>query len=105
MEHCYFALARFSAATSEVVHNPSFEIHRCLCSVCSPIERSFRDMAPRIDLISLQPEIAQSRMLIRTPAQRRMIFSLRFFDRKIVDARVPASHQSMFIKFPILVAV
>ena len=56
-------------------------------------------------LISLQPEIAQSRMLIRTPAERPMIFSLRFFDRKIVDARVPAPHQSMFIKFPILVAV
>jgi hypothetical protein len=25
-EHCHLALARFSAATPEVVHNPSFEI-------------------------------------------------------------------------------
>jgi len=34
-----------------------------------------------------------------------MILSLRFFDRKIVDAGIPELHQPMFIKFPILVTV
>src|SRR4029079_15625526 len=56
-------------------------------------------------LTSLQSEIAQSRVLIRTPAERPMIFSLRFFDWKIVNAGVPAQHQSVLIKFPVLVAV
>jgi hypothetical protein len=73
-----------------------------------PIERSFIAMWTwyrESCLTSLQPEIAQSRMLIRTPPKRPMIFSLRFFERKIIDARVPAPHQPMFIKFPILVTV
>ena len=34
-EHRYFALARFFAATPEVVHNPSFEIRRTLRCVSS----------------------------------------------------------------------
>jgi hypothetical protein len=74
----------------------------------SPIERSFiaiRTLHRESCLTSLQPEIGQSWMLIRTPAERPMIFSLRFLNRKIIDARVPAPHQSLFIKFPILVAV
>jgi hypothetical protein len=34
-EHGHFALARFSAATAEVVHNPSFEIGSKFFSVCA----------------------------------------------------------------------
>ena len=40
-------------------------------------------------------------VIIGTPAKRPMILSLRFFDRKIVDAGIPALHQPMFVKFPI----
>ena len=72
-----------------------------------PIERSFiaiwtwhRESC----LTSLQPEIAQSWMLIRTPAERPMIFSLRFFILQIVNADA-APHQTMLIKLPILVAI
>src|SRR5438067_7818174 len=44
-------------------------------------------------------------MIIGTAPERPMIFSLGFFDRKIVDAREPAPHQSMFVKLPVLVSI
>ena len=34
-----------------------------------------------------------------------MIFSVRFFDRKIIDAREPQTHQAIVVVFPIFVAV
>ena len=54
---------------------------------------------------TLQTEIAQSRVLIRPPPERPVIFSLRFLDGKIVDRGVPEPHQAMLIKLPILIAV
>src|ERR1700730_12203307 len=44
-------------------------------------------------------------MLVRTTPQRPVIFTVRFFDRKIIDARQPQTHQTIFIKFPILIAI
>src|SRR5271165_5146439 len=44
-------------------------------------------------------------MLVRTTPQRPVIFAVRFFDRKIIDARQPQTHQTIFVKFPILVAI
>ena len=37
----------------------------------------------------LETEIAQSGMVIRTTSKRPMIFTIRFFDRSIIDTRKP----------------
>src|SRR3954452_20022675 len=52
-----------------------------------------------------QTEFAQTGMIVRTAAERPMIFARAFGDRQIVDAGDAQPHQSMFVKFPILVAV
>ena len=44
-------------------------------------------------------------MRIGPPAKRPMIFSFRFFDRKIVDRCVSKAHQAIVAKLPILVAI
>src|ERR1700730_17081176 len=44
-------------------------------------------------------------MRIRTAAKRPMIFSFRLFDRQIVDRCISKSHQTVVIKFPILIAI
>src|ERR1700731_3348207 len=44
-------------------------------------------------------------MRIRTAPKRPTIPALRLFDRQIVDACVPQSHQATVIKLPILIAV
>ena len=53
----------------------------------------------------LEAKIAQSGMLVRTPAEWPMVFAVRFFDGKIVDARKPHSHQAIVVEFPVFVAV
>src|SRR3954451_14340480 len=52
-----------------------------------------------------QTEFAQTGMIVRTAAERPIIFARAFGDRQIVDAGDAQPHQSMFVKFPILVAV
>src|SRR5580704_11204385 len=44
-------------------------------------------------------------MLVRTTPQRPVIFTVRFFDRKIIDARQPQTHQTIFVTLPLLVAI
>src|SRR4030095_12054578 len=44
-------------------------------------------------------------MSIRTPTKRPMILAIRLFDRQVIDAGKPQPHQTIFVKFPILVAV
>src|SRR5262245_3524455 len=44
-------------------------------------------------------------MVIRAPAQRPMILPVRLGDGKVVDAGDASAHESVLIKFPVLVAV
>jgi hypothetical protein len=56
----------------------------------------------------LQTQFRKTVMIIGTTAQRPMIFAIRLANRQIenrVNARQPSSHETVFIKFPILVSV
>src|SRR5580692_4509868 len=44
-------------------------------------------------------------MVIRASTERPVIFALAIFDRQIVDAGDPPSHQALFVELPILVAI
>src|SRR5579872_1433127 len=44
-------------------------------------------------------------MIVRTAAQRPMIFPFRFRDAQIVDARDATPHQAVLVKFPVLITV
>ena len=44
-------------------------------------------------------------MRVGAPAKRPMIFAVRFFDRKIVDAGKPPLHQAVRIEFPVFITV
>jgi hypothetical protein len=44
-------------------------------------------------------------VVVRASAQRPLVLSLYFLDRKVVDARDAAAHEPPFIKFPVLIAV
>src|ERR1700704_1151349 len=59
----------------------------------------------RVVVTTLQSEIAESGMPIRTAPKRPMKFAIGLLDREIIDAREPQTHQAVFIEFPILVSV
>ena len=44
-------------------------------------------------------------MVIGASTEEPVIFALAVFDRQIVDAGDPLSHQALFVEFPILVAI
>src|SRR5712691_401983 len=44
-------------------------------------------------------------MVIGASAEEPVIFALAIFDRQVVDAGDPPSHQALFVEFPILVAI
>src|SRR5260370_1272986 len=50
-------------------------------------------------------EIAQSRVIIGTTAERPVVFALALLDRKIVDAGNTQAHQTVLVEFPVLVAI
>jgi hypothetical protein len=52
-----------------------------------------------------ESEFRKPRVIIRTSSQRPAVFSVRFPDREIVDARVANAHQPIFVEFPVLVAI
>ena len=56
-------------------------------------------------LAGLEAQIREPGVTIRTPAERPMEFTIRFLDRKVVDAGEPALHQAGGIIFAVLVAV
>jgi hypothetical protein len=53
----------------------------------------------------LETQFGQSGMVVGTPAKRPVIFPVRFFDRQIINAGKPYTHQTVFIKLPILIAI
>src|SRR5262249_28819123 len=55
--------------------------------------------------VLLQPEFAQGRMIIRPSSQWPMVLALSFLDREIVNAGNASAHQSLLVKFPVLVAI
>src|SRR5215469_16208330 len=55
--------------------------------------------------IRLQSEFTQGRVIIRPPSQWPMILALGFFDWEVVDAGNASAHQSLLVKFPVLVAI
>src|SRR5215467_3145439 len=57
------------------------------------------------ELSTLQPAVAQARMVVGPPPKRPAEFPLRLRDRQIVDARETAPHQPLFVELPVLVAV
>jgi hypothetical protein len=56
-------------------------------------------------MASLQPEIAQRRMIIRTPSQGPPIFAGAFIDRRVVDARNSHPHQAFVVELSVPVPV
>jgi len=52
-----------------------------------------------------EAEIAQSWMVVRPTPERPVVFALRVLDGEIVDRCMPHNHQSLFVEFPVLVAV
>src|SRR5579862_7587337 len=44
-------------------------------------------------------------MFVRAPSQGPMKLTVSLFDRQFIDARVARIHQTLFVEFPILVAV
>src|SRR4029077_2048058 len=54
---------------------------------------------------TLEPEIAQRRMIVGAAAERPVILPLALRDRQIVDAGDAQAHQAVLVEFPILVAV
>src|SRR3569832_2422860 len=44
-------------------------------------------------------------MIVRTAAQRPVVFAICFFNRKVIDARNAAAHEAVAIELPVLVAV
>src|SRR5258705_4253253 len=56
-------------------------------------------------IIPLKAQVAERWMSIGTSTERPVIFALAVFDRQVVDAGDPPSHQTLFVELPILVAI
>src|SRR5580692_9575374 len=54
---------------------------------------------------SLEPEVAQAGMIVRTTTERPMIKAVLLLDRQVVDARQTHAHQAVRVEFPVLIAV
>src|SRR5437867_4048802 len=54
---------------------------------------------------SLQTELGETGVIVRTATQRPPIRPIRLGDREIVDARDPPSHEPVPVERPVLVAV
>ena len=54
---------------------------------------------------NLKTQVAQSRVVVGAPSAWPVKLALRLLDRQVIDAGVPRIHQTLVIKFPILVAV
>jgi len=54
---------------------------------------------------ALEAECAKPWVIVRTASKRPAIFAFALGDRSIVDAGNAAAHETMFVKFPVLVAV
>src|SRR5262244_1746493 len=55
--------------------------------------------------IALQPEIAQTRMVVGAPPERPVILALALLDRQVVDAGDAPAHQAVLVELPVLVAI
>src|SRR5690606_27995720 len=55
--------------------------------------------------LSLQPEVRQSWMIVRPPAERPAELALGLGDRQIVDAGYAPAHQAVLVELPVLIAV
>src|SRR5580658_4746797 len=73
------------------------------CTSAAALTMRLRDRLDEPE--TLQSQIAEARVIIRTPAQRPVKFSVRGSDWQIVDAGVAPTHVTLRCEFPILVAV
>src|SRR5579872_7546697 len=53
----------------------------------------------------LKTQLAQAGMIVRTPAERPMVFALGGGDRHVIDAGVTPAHEAALVEFPVLVTV
>src|SRR3954469_8324451 len=53
----------------------------------------------------LKAQIAERWVVVGAPTEEPVIFALPTFDRQVVDAGNPPSHQALFVELPILVAI
>jgi 2-keto-3-deoxy-L-rhamnonate aldolase RhmA len=65
----------------------------------------FFTFALSLCVVGLQPEFAQGGVIIGPSSQWPTVLALGFFDWEIVDAGDASAHQSLLIKFPVLVAI
>src|SRR5207253_8419822 len=54
---------------------------------------------------SLQPEVRQAGMIVRTTTWRPEVLALGLADRQVVDARMAAPHEPVAVEFPVFVSV
>ena len=54
---------------------------------------------------ALKTQVAQPRVVVGAPSAWPVKLALRLFDRQVIDAGVPRIHQTLGVKFPILIAV
>src|SRR5258705_11904111 len=57
----------------------------------------------RARAVFLQTQFGQSRMFVRTAAERPMEFAHPFHDAHIIDAGLAPAHQTFIVEFPLLV--
>src|SRR5712671_5008218 len=55
--------------------------------------------------LSLKAQAAERRMVVGASTKGPVIFALAIFDRQVVDAGDPPSHQALFVELPILIAI
>src|SRR6202022_3412772 len=69
------------------------------------VKTKFRERVLVLAAAPSQAEVAERRVIVRTAAERPMVFALALLDGQIVDAGEAHAHQAMCGELPVLVAV